>query len=534
MATFQTTYTRRDVTSIYDYLKEQAKLLSNGAWTDFSSGDIGSVLLGLMAYLADQNNFQLDKTASELFLDTAVERSSLIALLKLVGYEPRHYASAYVDLEFHSTLSNVDPITLIPAYTSFTNQAQTITYTTLENIYLSNGEGIGRAYEGTRVYKNYLFSDIDSLGRIYLDDYKIGFNTVQLYIPSVSSTLIPRVDDVKFTDGDTCFSIHMSEDAIAYIQLPSFWADIVSEGSTIYVSYLLCNGEAGRVGSNIITRCTNSAISNSFRITNPYQANGGYFPETVDEIKINAPKNVRTMDTIVTKSDLEDLVSANLPRIASIKAGDYNDDWTGYVQPDDAYKCKVLATPSNYTELSIYDYDENGYARYSNKDETVYYWVDLDNNVIYDMDYNEVVGVVITDLVKVLSSAGREMVEYIDERRLSSLMMTYEDPIRLTPHITLNVYTDPSDLRTGTIAESVFTFMTQFYDRENLLIGQSLYGSTIGRDLLNAFPEITYVEVVDPEMNIPCEKNEYIDMYWSTYTIYVNDVKIIDARKNTN
>ena len=87
-------YERRNVNDILDWLKEKAVELSNGRWTDFSSGDIGSVFLGLMAYLADMNNFQIDKAASELYLDTAIERSSMMSLLKLVGYEPRHYMSA--------------------------------------------------------------------------------------------------------------------------------------------------------------------------------------------------------------------------------------------------------------------------------------------------------------------------------------------------------------------------------------------------------------------------------------------------------
>lgn len=531
MATFNTTYTRRDVSSIYQYLKEQATLLSDGAWTDFSSGDIGSVLLGLMAYLADQNNFQLDKTACELFLDTAIERSSLIALLKLVGYEPRHYESAYTTLTFNST-SVSEPSTLIPAYTTFTNPANTITYTTLENIYLSNGQGSGLAYEGTRVYRTYNFTDITQDGRIYLDDYKIGMNTIQLYIPSVGRDLIPKVNNVKFTDGDVCFSAHVSEEAKIYIQLPSFWTDIISESSLIYVSYLLCNGEAGRVGENIITKCTSPSIDSLFTITNT-QSIGGYFPESVNEIKVNAPANVRTMDTIVTKSDLKSLVEANLPDIACCLAGDYNDNWTGYIQPDDAYKCKVLATPSNYRETSIFVRDENNYKQYMSQDETTFYWYDEVNQILYDTDYNPV-SIPLNELTAVYTITGKEMVDFIDKRRLSSLMVSYLDPKRKTPTITINIYTNPSDLRTGTIATSVFTYLTQHYDRETLQIGESLYGSTIGRDLLNTFNEITYVEVVEPDINIECAKDEYIDMYWSTYNIYVNDVLILDHKVNTD
>ncbi len=525
----QNNYTRRDASSIYEYLKEQATLLSDGRLTDFSSGSIEAVFLSLMAYLADLNNFQLDKTASELFLDTAIERSSLIAMLKLVGYEPRHYESAKVKLSFTSNSDNPPVFTTIPAYSTFTNNANTITYTNIEPINISNGVGIGDAYEGTRTNTAYGYSDITDLGRIYLQDYKIGMNTIQVYIPSVSTSLIKKVDNVKFDiTGDICFSAHVDEDARIYIQLPSFWTDLISESSIIYVSYLLTQGEAGRVGANIITKSYNNLINSQYTIINNEQSEGGLFPETVDEIKIHAPMSVRTMDTIVTKKDLQELVLANIPDIASCVAYDYNDAISGYIQPNDAYKCKVLATPVNVNENSIFVRDENGYYKYYDEIEEYYYWYDATNDVIYNSDYTVATGISLSDLHIDYTSAGRELVDFVNERRLAGLMIEFEDAIRLTPTITLNIYTNPDDLRTESIAANVKEYMKSIYNRSNMSIGKSLYGSTIGRDLLNNFEEITYIEVVSPETNIEVHTNEYLDMENCPFIINVNDVNVIN------
>lgn len=663
-----TTYTRRDVTAIYEYLKEQAGELSNGRWTDFSSGDIGSILLGLMAFLADQNNFQLDKTASELFLDTALERSSLIALLKLVGYEPRHYMSARTTVEVE-TLESDTSSTIIPPYTIFTNSDSTITYQNLMPIIISNGKGTcDEVYEGTRVQATYQYGDITSDGRIYLPDYKVGVNTVQLSIPSVSSGLIPRVENVKFTDNDFVFSVHVSEDSLVYIQLPSYWADNLTATSTINVSYLLSSGEAGRIGAGILNKITNNQGADmQFTVTNPRQSVGGFFPETVDEIKISAPVHARTMDTIVTKKDLNELAMATdeTALIAQVKAGDYNDEWTGYVQPDDAYKCKVLVVPFNRYETTIWAVNSLGYFKYdgiinglnkfdpnwidrdtignvsielfddhivlngtvssstedhidipftipdgkfTNTNVYIYtrcstavasgnikflpngssspiatiamgstvtkttanlgncvggvisipnntaldnvavyfdirksdsesyyyepytnskavmatYWYDADNDVVYD-DALEVTDRPINTLTKQYSDSVQELIEYIDERRLASLMFTYADPVRIVPNIRLNIYTDPTDIRTKTIAQQVKDFMQEFYYRDKLAIGESLPGSIIGRDLLNKFGVINYVEVEEPGINIECPVDGYIDMYYAKFKIYVND-----------
>lgn len=516
-----TTYDRRSIESIFQYLKEQATELSNGRWTDFSAGDIGSVMLGLMAFLADQNNFQIDKTASELFLDTAIERSSLMAMLKLIGYEPRHYESAKVTVEINTLLEDIVS-DIIPAYTQFTNEDGTISYYNLLPIIISNGKGVcEEVYEGTRVTATYQYSNITADGKLYLPDYRVGTNTVQLYIPSLSTELIERVENVKFTAGKFVFSVHVNEEAQVYIQLPSFWTDVLNESSTLRVSYLLTNGEAGRIGKGILNRfATDSSLYTRYSVTNPEQSTGGYFPETVDEIKVSAPIHARTMDTIVTKKDLNELALVDdAGSMAMIKCGDYNDDWTGYTQPDDAYKCKVLAVPHNYKEISLYYYTNDGGD---------IYWYDTYNNKLYDEDMNEVVGVPISSLTKHLTSKAKEMMNYIDENRLCSLMFTYEDPKRYIPNIRMNIYADPNDIRTTTIATQVENFMKEYYYRDYLKIGQSLPGSIIGKDILNNFDVISYIEVVEPDVNIEVDPDMYIDMYYAKFKIYVNDNLIID------
>lgn len=563
-----TTYTRRDVLSIYEYLKEQAGVLSEGRWTDFSSGDIGSILLGLMAYLADSNNFQIDKTASELFLDTAVERTSIMSMLKLIGYKPRHYESAYTTVTLEATTETQDSTTL-PAYTTFVNKENTITYTLLEPMLISRGRGSQVAYEGTRVSNTFNYDQITIDGRIYLQDYKVGTNTVQLLIPSVSNSLIPRVDDVRFVAGIFAFSVHVDEYARVYVQLPSYWRDLLTAGAYCIVTYLVSQGEAGRIGENILVNSSQTSLTRSYTITNTI-SEGGYFPETVDELKVNAPIHARTMDTIVTKRDYEELARA-LPEIADVKCGDYNDDWTGYTQPADAYKAKVLVVPSNPNETSIFVEDTESVenetlskvsstsyqlAHYP-VSETYQVSISIDNNIYYDFNGDivdtddNVVGTINYSTGSITSvendffddavcsysySLGTyspsvsllALKEYVDLRRLSSLMITYEDPVRLTPNIRLNVYMDKDDLRVASIATTVESYMKNIYGRESLGIGDSLYGSTIGKDLLNAFPYIDYLEVVDPDINIACGDDEYIDMNACKFRIFVNDELVID------
>nr|BFE80525.1 hypothetical protein GCM10020093_031260 [Planobispora longispora] len=56
-------------------------------WTDRSPTDLGVLLVDLFAYMGDILSYYQDRIAAESFLDTAVERRSVINLLRLVGYE---------------------------------------------------------------------------------------------------------------------------------------------------------------------------------------------------------------------------------------------------------------------------------------------------------------------------------------------------------------------------------------------------------------------------------------------------------------
>ena len=52
-------------------------------------GSVISMLLDVLAYNTHYNSFYLNMIANEMFLDTAVNRSSLISISKQLGYLPQ-------------------------------------------------------------------------------------------------------------------------------------------------------------------------------------------------------------------------------------------------------------------------------------------------------------------------------------------------------------------------------------------------------------------------------------------------------------
>lgn len=578
-------YNRKDAYSILEYLKVQAEQLSDGRWTDFSDSDVGTIYLKLMSYLADMQNFQVDKTASELYLSTCTERVSALYMCSLIGYEPRHYQSAYCDVNLVDTSKLIENGTKIPAYSTFTDSSNSIKYCNIEDAYIYANQANFTVYQGTPKSFTYGISNISTLGRIVLEDYNIGTNTISLSINGLKYTL---VDDVRFTTGSLEFSVHIYEDSYLYIQLPSYWTDVVTQGSVIEIKYLLSDGEDGRIGKNILSKVEKLSIDNynKLKIDSNTSSQGGYNPETVDEMKDSVPKQARTMNTIVTINDFEEVGSSVLG-ISDISALDYNDPSSGLVQPDDYYKVYMYVLPDaeqydatdtealkyrnsiikqeedweisdmedvaqdldTFSKASItgttitlegrttfYTVDDIVPAIYTGVEETSYLIEKVDDvsgitdRLVYSIEAGTD-NIVITlndnwsDFVndgekfyiyykreQVLTEKGQRLREYIDERRLTSLNVTYHEIEIVNPEIVVDIYMDQYDIRFDTTADLVKDFILDKYSRKNLKIGDPIFASVIGSDILKEYDYIRYCEVRTPEEKIEVLPRGFIDV----------------------
>ena len=579
-------YNRRDAYSILEYLKVQAEQLSEGRWTDFSDADIGTVFLKMLAYLADMNNFQIDKVVSELYMSTCVERASALSLCSLIGYEPRHYLSSYCLLELEAKPNKtIEDGTIIPEYSEFTNSSSSIKFCNLEESYFYNNKAKLEVYQGSPVSLNYSIKDISTLGRIILPDYSIGINTMTL---KINGQKYKRVDDVRFETGDLCFSVHISTEQYLYIQLPAYWTDLITQGSIIEVSYLLSSGSQGRIGKSILTKIEQISTLdiNIIQIKSNTATEGGYDPETVDEMRISVPRQARTMNTIVTINDFEE-VSLNVEGISDVSALDYNDPSSGLVQPDDYYKVYMYVLPdaeqympedeqynkyrntiikdrADWTleDMSIIAKDLESFSKssitgsivtlenkskiYSASDvlpsvdtgnESTSYLIELveDASTVTDrLVYSTSVSgnnILVTlntnwkDFVndgeklniyykqdQVLTEKGQKLREYVDERRLTSLNVTYHELDIVQPTIIIDAYMDKYDTRFENTASQIKDFILDKYSRKNLKIGEPIFASVIGSDILQKFDYIRYCEVRDPEELIEVNPRGFIDI----------------------
>lgn len=508
-------YTLKDYETIFNFLTDQAVELSDGQWTDFTDGDFGTIIIHLLSYWGDLLSNQLDLTASELFINTAEERTSLMEIVKLIGYEPNNYSSSMASLHItHNTDPNVAyEGEVLPAFSKFVSNSG-LSYYNLYPVRLTSGTTIVPTYEGTLTNKIFYYRDITTDGRIQVNDPNMATNATQVEIIAGSiAGEIQRVSDVRFTSGELCFSIHTDLDGYPYIQFPAWWSNLLSDPVTISVTYLKTRGQDGRVGADTINRiASNPSISNSYTINNPEASVGGTNPETVAEIKAKATVFARTMYTAVTLKDFEDIALFS-DTISQVKALDYNHKEeefpptiAPYKQPtppngipNDAYKVLIMAVPADLSTQTIFTGDTIKYT-----DDT---GVERERT-----DYGS-----LTDSMKALHN------EYMD-RKSATLYLEYRDPIYINPWLIMNIYLKrKEDIRSGDVASSVRDFLQLRFARNRVRIGESIYGSQIGREVLSTFNYINYIEVRDPEYNIEAKPYEFIDFYNGKFMTWVDD-----------
>ena len=82
-------YLNRAFETLKEDLKSYVKLYYPNEYNDFSESSVGMMLLELNAYVGDILSYHVDTKFDEVFLDSAVNRDSVIRIAKNLGYNPR-------------------------------------------------------------------------------------------------------------------------------------------------------------------------------------------------------------------------------------------------------------------------------------------------------------------------------------------------------------------------------------------------------------------------------------------------------------
>lgn len=317
----------------FDTLKTNLKtyLRNNTAFKDYNfEGSNMAVLVDLLAYNTYLNSFYTNMVASEMFLDSAQLRDSIISHAKELNYLPRSYTSARATINLAITPTSSVSSVLIPKGTSFTSRigSSTFSFITPENTVINTGvDGTYYAnnvtvYEGSYVTDTFVYNSNQTNQRFVLSNPTIDISSIGVTVVEDSGSSL-----LTYTRALSLFGVQNTS-KVFFIQPAEnqqyeivFGDDVFGRrpknGSAIIVEYRISSGELPN-GASIFVN--DGAIDGhaDVTVTTINSASSGAVAESIESVRFNAPRAVATQERAVTANDYKTLLQVQFPEIQAI------------------------------------------------------------------------------------------------------------------------------------------------------------------------------------------------------------------------
>jgi len=319
----------------FDEVKANLKsfLKSQDKFKDYNfEGSNMSVLMDLLAYNTFLNGFYLNMIASEMFLDSAQLRDSVISHAKELNYIPRSFRSsrAEIDLFVYPSTNNVLNVT-IPKGTSFSsrNGSNVFSFVTQENIVITDKNANGAfftqklpIFEGTYVTDQFVMDYSLPVQRFLLSNPTIDISSILVTVTenAGSNTIIYSQAESLFNVGATSsvYFLQPAEgDRYEILFGDNTYGRKPVNGAAVLAEYRISSGELPN-GCRVFVNDGNIDGHANVQIITRTSANRGGVAENTNEIRFNAPRHFQTQERAVTASDYETLLIKNYPEIQAI------------------------------------------------------------------------------------------------------------------------------------------------------------------------------------------------------------------------
>ena len=355
-------FTDLDFAKIKENLKQYLKSQNKFADYDFDGSGM-SVLLDVLAYNTAYNGFYLNMVASEMFLDSAAQRESVVSRAKHLGYTPssRRGLSAVIDIVFDfNGAAMPDPVTgvLIKRTDNLRCTIDTVRYlfSPRQQVFaepIGNKKYIARnvqLVEGRRLITRWVYDETTPIKqRFIIPNPNIDLTTLVVTVKqsATSTTITPfkQFQDINTLTG---------EDNIYYLEeSPGEQYEIVFgdgvlgrrlvNGNIIEVEYVVPTNDAAAGVTSFLPESTTlgwagtapiptrSGNKNVHTIICKVAAKDYAEKESIDQIKFMAPKLYDAQSRAVTKNDYEILLKKDIavidPKIQYLRVwgGEEND-----------------------------------------------------------------------------------------------------------------------------------------------------------------------------------------------------------------
>lgn len=319
----------------FDTLKAQLKsyLKGQAQFSDYDfDGSNMSVLLDILTYNTHLNAFYLNMVASEMFLDSAQLRNSVVSIAKALNYTPRSVKSSRATLDLRFAQSGLQSFS-IPEGTRFTgkNSNGSFQFITAESLVVYPANGFFTA-NGVTVFEGSLVQDAFAVDysvenqRFILSNETIDTDSLRVSVveDSVSSSFERATTLFGVTANSAVFFVQAAEsDRYEVVFGDGVLGRRPKDGSVISCTYRVSAGERGNGTTGFVLNDNLGAVngygSAIVPTINTVSAGFGGGPaETTEEIRYRAPRFYQAQERAITSGDFSSLVTQEFQYIKNV------------------------------------------------------------------------------------------------------------------------------------------------------------------------------------------------------------------------
>jgi len=323
----------------FDTIKDNLKnfLKSQSEFSDYNFEGSGlSVLLDILAYNTHYMGYYLNMVSNEMFIDTALSRSSVVSHAKLLGYTPRSTVAsrATINVSFTPVTSDANSTVVIPRFTRFLSESKDGTNFVFVNpssrtITKNNSTGLFttenlEVKEGQPLAITFTYSSQTNPRQIFeLPESNIDTSTIEVRVQvsaenATQNTYILASDATDVDSNALVYYIEENKNGKYQIY---FGDGIIGkkllDGNILIVSYisssgLIANGlQTFKLVDTILPGSTVSITTNS-------ASTSGAAAEDIESIRFTAPKAFISQNRAVTKNDYIALINRDYPYFQAV------------------------------------------------------------------------------------------------------------------------------------------------------------------------------------------------------------------------
>lgn len=309
--------------NLKDFLSKQDRFKDY----DFEGSNM-SVLLDVLAYNTFQNNFYTNMAFSEMFIDSAQLKDSVVSHAKELNYLPRSRRSARAVLNVSLSVTDGAKSVVIPRNTRFNAKCKNTSFAfyTEESVTVNPVDGIYN-FDGLEVFEGANVTEaftVTAKNGIYaISNPNVDTNSIRVIVRDNANEGSPKTE---YLVRNNIFGVE-SDGAIFYLQpygddqyAITFGQDVFGAepevGQVIEVAYRTTLGSGANGAKNFVAAAEIDGYSSVVTTATP--AEGGAERESINSIRFFAPKSIQVQDRAITESDYEILMKNTFSEVQAV------------------------------------------------------------------------------------------------------------------------------------------------------------------------------------------------------------------------